>query len=520
MLFAEENSDSGSGSSLFSKSSREDLINFPDGIFHISQSIISRFDQNLNQYVQVGQMPVMFARKDGLISLIPIMQNKQMLTKIDCNSNVFWELQNYVYGSTIDFNGTRWLFLFPNMEEAERVTSIVLFEKVKSTNWMKVSDFTLPEGSHFDENEADLMFYDFTQEKITKCEPENDEKEIVIQKMHEEFNNSCSFIYRFNNGHICFAKPIIVSSNEKESNDTQSTEENNEKEENVEDNQNKENEENENNNNNIQKNEPEKVEEKKPKKIRYKTDPVSMKATCDGIDDVKKDIGRLFENLTNELQSLRLEFPSYDNITMNDESVLEMVIRLCEESDSQKKELRESSDIIDQLIYEATAQDAAIEARASATSVLSELDREINRNQRLQKEYQELEEQLASLQQQTKQLVESTIDENDPELLKDEENERMEQEVKELTDKLKSIKEERSSLQEGIDLLTEQNKKADVPVITKDEFIAFEQESREQIEASVLDFAKKASDFMTEQFKDKDKITGQEVIDALSEAWK
>ena len=519
-LFTEENPDSADNSSLFSKGSKEELIDFPDGVFHISQSLISKFDQNLNQYVQVGQMPVIFARKDGSISLVPITPNKQMLTKIECNSSVFWELQNYVYGSTIDFNGTRWLFLFPNMEEAEKVTSIVLFEKVKSTNWMKISDFTLPENSHFDENEVSMVFYDFTQEKIAKCEPENDEKEIVMKQMKEEFNHSSSLIYRFNNGHICFAKPIIVSSEQDEANENQTVEENKVEEEKINENQSEEKETTKEETKPVSMEEPKKVEEKKPKKIRYKTDPVSMKATCDGIEEVKADIGRLFENLTNELESLRLEFPSYDNITMNDESILEAVISLCEESGDQQKEIRDSSDIIDQLIYEATAQDAAIEARASAASVISELDRELNRSQRLEKEYQELEEQLASLEKQTKEIQESAINEDDPELLKDEENEKMEQEVKELTERLNAMREEQKSLHEGMTILAEQNKKADVPVVSKEEFLTYQQESREQIENTILEFSKTASEYISEKFKDQEKVTGQEVIDAIAESWK
>ena len=104
--------------------------------------------------------------------------------------------------------------------------------------------------------------------------------------------------------------------------------------------------------------------------------------------------------------------------------------------------------------------------------------------------------------------------------MENEENEKMEQEVKELTERLNAMREEQKSLHEGMTILAEQNKKADVPVVSKEEFQTYQQESREQIENTILEFSKTASEYITEKFKDQEKVTGQEVIDAVAESWK
>ena len=506
MLFDENDSDLASSGSIFNKNSGDDDVEYPDGVFHISPSIVSTFDQSKNNYTQIGQMALMFTRKNGVISLIPITQTKQMLTKIDCDSNVFWELQNSVYGSSIDYNGTRWLFLFPNVEEAEKVTSIVLFEKAKQTKTLKIGEINIPNeqnDSYIDEDQANMVFYDFTKEKITKYEPETQEKEIVMNELKTSLKN-CSFLYRFKNGKICFAKPVIKSRKSQENSETtKETPKETEKE---------------NNEHKITEEEV-KNEEKKEKKVRYKTDPISMKATCDGINEVQRDIERLFENLAEELNSLQVSFPNYENITMNDESILETVIKLCEESDKQQKELKESGDKIDQLIYEATAQDAAIDARSSVSSVLNELEIETTKGQILEKEYKELKEQLSSIEKETNEIENSKIEEKSQDFIKDDEIEKMEKEVKELTEKLQGLTEERKSLEDAVEILAIQNKQNNTPVVTKEEALNFQKESREKLEQMIRDLATRSDAYVSDQFKEKENLSGQEVIDIVSHSW-
>lgn len=266
------------------------------------------------------------------------------------------------------------------------------------------------------------------------------------------------------------------------------------------------------------KEEPVKVEEQKEPeqpKNRYPLDPISMKNTIDSLEDLEKEVSKMFESFVTELQTLRRSNANYENICMDDESILDGVVHLVEESKKQEVEMIKSSDEIDRLLYESTAQDAQMEARHSVARVITQLDEEIARNSNLQSQYEKLQNELDNI---NKEIISVQNGEKTSGSYNSA-NQDLKNEIKELESEIQLIRTQRVELEAQTAKIKENNKLNDKPIVTYEEAMKFKTESQ----AGILNYFRElvASSYksLSQSFDGKTEVSKEEIIEALQKAF-
>ncbi|EAY22327.1 hypothetical protein TVAG_378060 [Trichomonas vaginalis G3] len=474
-----------SGGSLFSATNEKPASNvsFPDGTLRASPVMASKWDPNANQYAPVGPAILLLNRSNGLLSIILITQTKQILTKIDCNETVIWELQNKVYGSSLDYTNTRWLFLFQNQTEASLVSSLILYYKMKDDEYTKIAEVIDPKT----DIELKATFYDLTSDKITNpCEGEISNR---INEIAKEIPG-CSFIARIPGGRVSFVTPVFKEETAPADKEKPKTEVKEEKEK------------------------PKEQVKPEKQKIIYPTDPISMKNAIDGLESLEKEVNKIFESFTSELQQLHRPKAKYDYISMDDESILDGVMRLVEDSKRQEAELARSTDEIDRLIYESTAQDAQMEARQAVGRIITQIDSENGKAATLQSQLDYLQNELVGIVDE----IEKTEKGEKTNANVGTDNTDLEMQIEDLETQIKYFQKTKRELETQVNRLKAENKENDKPIVTLQEAQEFKNKSIAELQNSVKDLIKNALESLSEAFFDKETVTKSDVIEALQKA--